>query len=206
MENFVKARLIKSDLIEILMQFERYNLKDMSSIILLKQALICIANLVDFERTMRIIYSEHRNLSSTFNKMYVKYEFAKYIRNKFVGHITIDLLTKAIEWKPELRYLLHKTNDPKVMFLYNIWILETTINSFVDSNGKHKIFNSETDLIYPPDYQRFINFLTETIKSAIEYLNMLDAILYISIEENEKTENIEHWLLAGQTDFKFIKK
>ena len=206
MENFVKSRLIKSDLIEILMQFERYKLKDMSSIILLKQALICIANLVDFERTMRIVYNEHRNLSSMFNETYVEYEFAKYIRNKFVGHIKIDLLTKAIEWKPELRYLLHKTNDPKVMFLYNIWILETTINSFVDSSGKHRIFNSDTDLIYPPDYQRFINFLTKTIKSAIEYLNMLDAILYISIEENEKIESIEHWLLAGQTDFKFIKK
>ena len=206
MENFVKSRLIKSDLIEILMQFERYKLKDMSSIILLKQALICIANLVDFERTMRIVYNEHRNLSSMFNEMYVEYEFAKYIRNKFVGHIKIDLLTKAIEWKPELRYLLHKTNDPKVMFLYNIWILETTINSFVDSSGKHRIFNSDTDLIYPPDYQRFINFLTKTIKSAIEYLNMLDVILYISIEENEKIESIEHWLLAGQTDFKFIKK
>ena len=118
----IKARLIKSDLIEILNQFERCSLKNMSSIILLKQALISIANLVDFERTMRVIYSEHRNLSSIFNEMYDEYEFAKYIRNKFVGHIKIDLLTKAIEWKPELRYLLHKTNDPEVMFLYNIWI------------------------------------------------------------------------------------
>ena len=206
MEKLIKARLIKSDLIEILKQFELYILKDMSSIILLKQALICIANLVDFERTMRIIYNEHRNLSSAFNEMYAEYEFAKYIRNKFVGHIKIDLLTKAIEWKPELRYLLHKTNDPEVMFLYNIWILETTINSFVDSNGKHRIFNSDTDLIYPPDYQRFINFITETIKSAIEYLNILDAILYISIDEYEKTENIEHWLLASHTIFKYIKK
>ena len=206
MEKLIKARLIKSDLIEILNQFERCSLKNMSSIILLKQALISIANLVDFERTMRVIYSEHRNLSSIFNEMYDEYEFAKYIRNKFVGHIKIDLLTKAIEWKPELRYLLHKTNDPEVMFLYNIWILETTINSFVDSNGKHRIFNSDTDLIYPPDYQRFINFITETIKSAIEYLNILDAILYISIDEYEKTENIEHWLLASHTIFKYIKK
>ena len=206
MENLIKAKLIKSDLIEILTQFEHYSLKDMSSIILLKQALICIANLVDFERTMRVIYSEHRNLSSIFNKMYADYEFAKYIRNKFVGHIAIDLLTKAIEWKPELRYLIHKTNDPEVMFLYNIWILETTINSFVDSNGKHKVFKTDTDLIYPPDYQRFIDFLTKTIKSAIDYLNILDKILYISIEENKKTENIEHWLLAGKTDFKYIKK
>lgn len=206
MENFIKARLIKSDLIEILIQFERYNLKDMASIILLKQALISIANLVDFERTMRVIYSEHRNLSSIFNQMSVEYEFAKYIRNKFVGHIKMDLLTKAIGWKPELRYLLHKTNNPEVMFLYNIWILETTINSFVDSNGKHRIFSSDTDLIYPPDYQRFINFINKTIKSAIEYLNILDAILYISIAEDEKTESIEHWLLAGQTNFKFIKK
>ena len=206
MEELIKARLIKSDLIEVLKQIERYSLTDMTSIILLKQALISIANLVDFERTMRVIYSEHRNLSSVFNKMYVEYEFAKYIRNKFVGHIKIDLLTKAIEWKPELRYLLHKTNDPEVMFLYNIWILETTINSFVDSNGKHKIFDSDTDLIYPPDYQRFISFINGTIKSAIEYLNILDAILYISIEENEKTESMEHWLLAGKTNFKYIKK
>ena len=46
MEELIKARLIKSDLIEILKQFQLYSLKDMSSIILLKQALICIANLV----------------------------------------------------------------------------------------------------------------------------------------------------------------
>ena len=48
MEKLIKARLIKSDLIEILKQFERYSLKNMSSIILLKQALISIANLGRF--------------------------------------------------------------------------------------------------------------------------------------------------------------
>ncbi len=97
--------------------------------------------------------------------------------------VLIDLLTKAIEWKPELRYLLHETNDPNVMFLYNIWVLETAINSFVDSDGKHKIF-----------------------QSAIEYLNNLDEILYAAINEDEKEESLEHWMLAGKTDFKFLRK
>ncbi|MEN2752397.1 hypothetical protein AAIR29_12230 [Psychrobacter sp. FBL11] len=206
MEYIIKARLIKSDLIEINSQFQNYSLKDMSSIILVKQALVSIANLVDFERTIRPIYHKHKALSAIFNKKYNEYEFAKYIRNKFIGHIKIDLLTKTIEWKPELRYLLHETNDPNVMFLYNIWVLETAINSFVDLDGKHKVFHSDTDLTYPPDCQRFLNFFTQTTQSAIEYLNNLDEILYAAINEDEKKESLEHWLLAGKTDFKFIKK
>jgi hypothetical protein len=33
--------------------------------------------------------------------------------------------------------------------------LETAINTYTDAKSGHKIFNSETDLNYPPDRMRF---------------------------------------------------
>ncbi|WP_321467842.1 hypothetical protein [Halarcobacter sp.] len=175
--------------------------------LLIKHAFLTIANFVDFELTVRTLYKVHNELSKNFKKFSKEYEFAKYLRNKFVGHIKYELIEKAIEWKPELRYSLQRIEEDGIMFIFNIFILETAINTYVDENGKHKIFDSDTDLVYPPDLKRFMIFLTNIIRSSIDYLTKLSFILKQDIEilDPEK-QNIEHWIAAAKTEFKFIKK
>ncbi|WP_032096204.1 MULTISPECIES: hypothetical protein [unclassified Alteromonas] len=207
MEKFIKSKLLKADLVEIDRQFEDSGFKDISSIILVKQAFVGIANLVDFELTVRSIYAEHRNLSDIYAKASKEFEFAKYLRNKFIGHIKPELLEKAIEWKPELRYMIKDTDKPEVMFMYNLWVLETAINTYIKPDGSHKLFESETDLVYPPDLKRFLIFLTHVVKSGIEYLEALRKVLGNKIEMLDHTQQgLEHWLAAGETDFMYIKK
>jgi hypothetical protein len=207
MERFIKSKLLKADLIEIDRQLEENGFKDISSMLLIKQAFITIANLVDFELTVRPIYAEHRELSTIYSKASKEYDFSKYLRNKFIGHIKTELLKKAIEWKPELRYCLKETDDPQVIFIYNVWILETAINSYVHPDKSHKIFESETDLTYPPDMKRFLIFLTHVITSGIEYLDALGAAIGKNIEMPDRTEqDITYWKEAGGTEFAFIKK
>lgn len=167
MEKLIKAHLLNADLIEIDRLFEKANLKGISNIILLKQSFVTIANLVDFELTVRTIYAEHRELSSIYAKASKEYEFVKYLRNKFVGHIKPELLTKTIEWKPELKYMIRNIQNSELMLVCNLWILETAINTYVNPDETHKIFDSETDFIYPPDNKRFLIFLTHVIKSSI---------------------------------------
>jgi len=104
MEEFVKAKLLRADLVEIDNQLEKSGFKDMSSIILVKQVFVLAANLVDLELSIRSIYAEHRELSSIYAKASKEYEFAKYLRNKFVGHINHELLEKAVEWRPESQF------------------------------------------------------------------------------------------------------
>ncbi|ORM61561.1 hypothetical protein PRCB_11070 [Pantoea rodasii] len=207
--NLIKARLIQADLKEIDRVFEESGFGNLFTMVLFKQALISVANLVDFELTVRTIYREHPQLSVRYRQSVNEFEFAKYLRNKFVGHIKPELIEKAIEWRPEMRFFLDKMSDNHAMAFYNQWILETAINSYVKLDGTHKIFSSETALDYPPDNTHFLIYMTKIIKDGISYLEELIALMNIDYETlcNPKPE--EKLLLgitAGKTSFEFIKK
>lgn len=207
---YIAARALQSDLLAIDTHFSEVGISDMKSIILLKNALLALSNLVDFELTIREIYEEHRTLSASFTEHRKNYEFAKYLRNKFVGHIHPDLVEKAVEWRPELRYMVARMEDQEdqmIMFIVNLYLLETGINSYVDENEKHKIFESETDLVYPPDWQRFLRFLEVSIRSAIQYLTELCAALNGKLDRPDPNHiDLEMWKKAGETTFRFLKK
>ena len=100
----------------------------------------------------------------------------------FFSHIKYELLIKAIEWKPELKYMLRTIDKSECIYLCNIYVLETAINTFINQDGSHKIFESETDLNYPPDFNRFLIFLTHVVKQAIEYLDSLSNVLEKNVE------------------------
>lgn len=205
----IKARLIQADLKEIDREFEEKGFGNLFSMVLFKQALISVANLVDFELTIRLVYREHPELSSRYRQTINEFEFAKYLRNKFVGHIKPELIEKALEWRPEMCFFLNKMPDSQMMWLYNEWILETAINSYVDTSGKHKIFDGETDLMYPPDRTRFLIYMTKIIKDGISFLEELILAMdfdYDKLCNPDWPERLRLAYIAGNTDFEFIKK
>ena len=206
-KNFIKANLIRSDLVEIDRQLSDGFRHDMSTMLLVKQAFLTITNLVDFELTIRLLYKKHPQLSAKYKENGKNYNFSKYLRNKFVGHIKPELIKKAIEWKPELCYLLNSVDDQKMMYMFNLFVLETAINSYVAQDGKHEIFESETDLVYPPDFKRFLMYLETTIRSAIQFLDELCTALGEAIDKpTPQEQKLEHWQKAAETTFEFIKK
>ena len=208
MEQFIEAKLLKADLIELDRQFEDEGIQNaMSTILLYKHAFVSIANVVDFELSIRSHYAKHRNLSSVYAGAAKEFEFAKYLRNKLVGHIHNELIEKAIEWRPEFKYTLHRTDEPEAMYIYNLWLLETAINTYVNPDGTHKLFASETDLMYPPDWKRFLIFLTKIVKSGIEYLEAVGEALGSDIEMPDLSDaDLNDWIKAGKTDFQFLTK
>jgi hypothetical protein len=207
LDRYIAARILQADLIAVDAHFSEVGISDMKGIICLKNAFIALANLVDFELTVRTIYAEHRELSRGFMANQKQFEFAKYLRNKYVGHIHPDLIKKAIEWKPELVYMAAHMGDNQTMLMANIFLLETAINTYVDENGKHKVFDSETDLMYPPDWQRFLRFLEDSARSAIAYLTDLCAVLNGKLNHPDP-RNFDFGLSikAGATKFSFLKK
>lgn len=206
-ENFIKANLIRSDLVEIDRQLSDGFRHDMSTMLLVKQTFLTITNLVDFELAIRLLYKKHPQLSAKYKENAKNYDFSKYLRNKFVGHVKPELITKAIEWKPELRYSFNSVGDQGMMYVFNLFVLETAINSYVEQDGKHKVFESETDLVYPPDFERFLMYLERIIRSAIKFLDELCTALGEAIEKpTPQEQKLEHWKKAGETTFEFIKK
>lgn len=58
----------------------------------------------------------------------------------------------------------------------NVWLLGATINTHVNPDGSHKFSPTETDLMYPPDWERFIKVIEETVRGSVAYLGRLQGL------------------------------
>jgi hypothetical protein len=85
-------------------------------------------------------------------------------------------------------------------------VLETPINTFVDGD-RHKVFDSDTDLAYPPDLTRFLNYVGQTTHAGIGYCEALAAIAFkrAALPDFNK-DLIDLAFKASQPDFKFITR
>jgi hypothetical protein len=202
----VAARLAHGDLIEIDRRLADARKLDAQWLLLVKLALVSVANVTDLELSVRSIYMEHPDVSAEFKRWKGQFEFAKYIRNVLVGHTNDALINKAIEWKPELLHLI-SSNDGNSTFLINLAVLETALNTYVDANEKHIIFGGDTDLMYPPDWTRFLIFLTEVVRGAIGFLAALIAAASTHIATAPAGADLmARYVAAGRTTFKRITK
>ena len=205
LESLLQASIYRADLEIVDSHFGAIGITDLTGMLHLKSALVTLANFCDFELTVRPTYKEYPEPSAIVKPLRKNMEFSKYLRNKFVGHIHPDLIAKAIEWQPILRHAATSLDDPKAMLMVNLWILETTINTYIDADGKHKVFNGETDLMYPPDWARFLDFLETTVRGGIYYLKTLQQLWEPNILPTlQDPFDLELALKAGKTEFKFL--
>lgn len=194
-----------ADLVTVDSHFTAMGIRDVEGYVHLKAALIALANVTDLELKLRPTYKLHPETSTIIKPLYKNLEFAKYLRNKFVGHIHSDLVEKAIEWQPTLRQIAGRLNEPRYALLVNLWLLETAINTYVDKAGKHKIFDSETDLFYPPDFERFLTFLEMTVRGSIAYLKAFNDLWALKLGSGDDVGfDLELAMKAGMTKFKYL--
>jgi len=166
-----------------------------------------IANIADTESISRALYKDHPALSKKSDELRKPFEFFKYIRNKYIGHLVPELSAKTFEWLPEAYWSLERKEENVSRLVLSWHFLETVINTYVDPGTGHKIFETETDLNYPPDRRRFLNYLGENAEKSIEFSAELaqTSASYIDFPDFEK-EGLMPWVEAGKTDFEYIKK
>ena len=204
-KRLLKSLIIRNDLEEAKSEIEAKGL--IRSIAHIKTAFLAFYNLCDLEKTIRPIYEGHRDLSAKFAVFRLEANFFSYLRNIFTGHLTDSLIDKAFEWKPELTLTLNKDYDPNLILIYNFWVLETAINTYVDQSGKHKVFENEIDLSYPPDRERFQKRLLDSIELASEFLSSVESILKSGVSPPTSEEDvIELFKKAGLTGFAHLKR
>ena len=201
----ISARLAHGDLVAADRALEADPGDHSVRLILVKQLLVSCANVTDLELMCRALYKDHPAISEIIMPYRRNFEFAKYIRNIAVGHVNAALSQKALEWRPELNLVLNKLDAQADAFL-GYAVLETAINTFVDGE-RHRIFDSDTDLAYPPDMTRFLNFLGSTVHVGIAYCT---AVAAAALEHASLPDFNEDWLelsaRAGVTDFAFITR
>lgn len=205
LEQFLQVGIHWGDLVAVDSHFTEVGINEPSGMVHLKAALVALANVADFERALRSTYKTHPEPSTLIKPLLENLAFVKYLRNKLVGHMHPDLVAKAVEWQPILRQAPKHPSDPKFVFLVNLWLLETTINTYVNPDGSQKLFATETDLMYPPDWKRFVDFLEETIRGSLAYLSRLQELWAPVLALSTPTGlDLDLYAKAGQTDFKFL--
>jgi hypothetical protein len=205
LEQLIHAEIIRADLWAVDAHFSSLGIADSTGLVHLKTAFVALANVADFEPLARSSYKTHPNPSKLFKEIKKDLEFAKYLRNKAVGHIHPQLISKAIEWQPILKRIPGRVKKSDGVLALNLWLLETTINTYVDAAGKHKIFDSETALMYPPNWNRFLKFLETTIRGSTAYLDSLVTFWTPRLVlPNQEPFDLDLALKAGKTNFKFL--
>lgn len=204
-KRLVQSLIIRNDLEEAKSEITRKGL--VLSIAHIKTAFLALYNLCEFERSIRTMYADHQELSALFDDCSANVKFFSYLRNKFTGHITDDLIDMTLVWKPELSLTLAQDQDAETILIYNYWVLETAINTYVDASGNHKIFDSETDLNYPPDWERFETTLLITIDQALNFLSAVEAIIKPTISQSTtEEEKMGLFAQAGRISFTYLTK
>lgn len=181
---------------------------DLHSIRLLffRHMMLEIANIADVAAISRAMYKEHPDLGALYAELTKAFEFFKYIRNKYVGHLVPELTDKTFEWQPTAHQTFGKVAASDQLIL-SWFILETVINTYTDPTTGHRIFDSETDLNYPPDQKRFLNFLGESAEKSLKYSERLieAAASYVEVPDIE-SEWLTLAIEAGKTEFGYLKK
>ena len=204
-KRLLQSLIIRNDLEEAKSEIEAKGL--IRSIAHIKTAFLAFHNLCELEKTIRSLYKDRRELSTKFDAFRPQAEFFSYLWNKFTGHLTDDLIDKAFEWHPVLAFTLNKDYDANLILLYNFLVLETAINTYVDGSGKHKVFKSETDLVYPPDKERFQKTLLESIELASDFLSSVESILKSGISPPTwEEDSMRLSMKAGRTRFAYLTK
>ena len=100
------ARVTRGDLKAIHAELESGSASQPIRLVLLKAAILAVANVADLEARSGSLYKQHPDLAAIYQPRRKQFEFAKYLRNKAVGHFVEGLTAQTFGWKPELYAVL----------------------------------------------------------------------------------------------------
>lgn len=175
-------------------------------LVLLRHLILELGNVADLAAIAGALYKDHNELSDLHRPIRKSLEFFKYLRNVYVGHFVPDLTDKTFEWMPQTNALLGNT-EPNKQWIVSWFALETAINTYADPVTGHKVFDSDTDLNYPPDHTRFLNFFGDSVLGSMAYITQLVTVtrLYIDVPD-QRDDMLKLAVAAGQTDFAALTK
>lgn len=163
---------------------------------LLKDALKCLSSYVRSEE----LVTKRRELLSCL-------EFMNHLRNIISGHLNHAVIANAIQWQPALFTDKIKDDYNYQLNVFYIGLLESAINSYINIDGSHKVFEGEIDINYPPNQKELFDYLEKVNILALEVID--DIFTIIKPEIKFITTHNELFQLAfeaGKTDFEIEKK
>lgn len=141
---------------------------------------------------------EHTNKTRSLRR---RLDFANHVRNKGIGHLDSSLLKRAVQWNPLMFVDVDK--QPKELRLADAHraVIESCINSYIDSDGIQKIFGHEIDLAYPNEANEFYGYLKKLVTDSLDWISDSITFLHSNIEFHTQDDIQELASVAATTDF-----
>jgi len=199
-ESYVRVILLKDD---ISIYHQDLTVEDdwNKKLRLLKNCFVSLDILRDSFNNFSLLLKDQKELTEKARNLKKRLEFINHLRNRISGHLDDKVISKAIQWEPSIFSQDFVDNETGKMFLIYKSLIESSINSYIGIDSKQKVFETEIDLLYPPDQKLFFNYVGELNCDAIDFLTDIEKILKGKIEFWNKDELFEMAKKAGETDF-----
>ena len=173
---------------------------------LLKNGFLAYSTLGELLNTFSKYTIGNEGLSQKMKELRVKLDFMGHLRNKCTGHLDDRLIDKAIQWEPSLFSKACLESEHHIYLVYKT-LLESAVNSYIDEKGNQKYFHTEIDLFYPPNWDAFIKFMSDSELDSLDFLDEIITTIKPHISVIEKKEDLFlQAAIAGKTDFRLPKK
>lgn len=142
----------------------------------LKPHLIALNNSKDFIDGVSFYIKDNETIRQNRKQITQHLECCKYLRNKICGHLDDAFCEMAQKWEPTSLFKLspdtsrEDENRVRVDFFIKA-LIESAINSYRIDNPTQSFFCSEIDILYPPNYKEFMNFIGYTNENIIHLLS-----------------------------------
>lgn len=142
----------------------------------LKPHLIALNNSKDFIDGVSFYIKDNEMILKNRKQITLHLECCKYLRNKICGHLDDTFCEMAKKWEPTSLYKLsletprEDENKLRVDFFIKA-LIESAINSYRIDNPTQSFFCSEIDILYPPNYKEFMDFIGYVNEKNIQLLS-----------------------------------
>ncbi|MEY5047422.1 MAG: hypothetical protein RLZZ175_781 [Bacteroidota bacterium] len=167
---------------------------------LLKHNILALYILKDLITINSKILKENVEFNNLKKSIHRELEFINHIRNKISGHFDSILMLKSAQWQPQIFFEDNKNSDIKILLSYKT-IFELAINSYLDSNGRNKMYEIEIDLIIPDDRKLFINTIYKLNVTGNKILHLIKEYYENQGIFLSKEQLFEESLIAAYTNF-----
>lgn len=168
---------------------------------LFKNCFIALDILRDSFCHFNMLLKNEKKLTEKAKDLKKRLTFINHLRNKISGHLDEKVISKAVQWQPFIFSQEIKDNEEGMKALIYMSLIESSINSYIDIDSKQKVFDTEIDLLYPPNQKMFFNYVGNLNVDAIDFLSDIENILKERIIFWDKNELFRMALKAGKTDF-----
>ncbi len=200
--DYIRVSLLRQDIYGFNYSFEEAAEKNdiITCFRILKALFVPYSILYNSIKMLSIYTRDNDELSVTQKKLIPLLEFMNHLRNKMSGHLDDEVLNKVIQWEPSLFEIEVVNQEQLHACLIYKTLLESAINTYVAGNSK--VFTTEIDVFFQPDWDCFVSFLDETYSLSVLYLDLLRLTIRPQLSLTNREETVSKAIWAGETDFR----